>query len=441
MLPPDVLYDQEITYMDESIGDLFAAIPDEILKNTHVIAAADHGESFGQHGEETHGILTYDGALHVPLIIRPAEGSFPPGRVGTMVRLVDILPTVLSLTGQPVLESIAGRSLVPLLEGSAPEEVPPMYLECMGGHMIFGWGRITGLRTPTRKLIMAPVREVYDLEADPLEENNLYDEDSDLTLDLLDRYDALAEEVGADAEIVTEEGPALTAEERERLLALGYLGAGSDREDQPEKNPRDLIHVFYAIINLHMKMGDGKFDAVVEGCRELLRDDPDNPNVIELLTNALAEQGKGDEAAGILEEYLERHPGAVNLRRNLGAMYYRTGRNAEALAVWEGLEDSGDRDPRLFEGLAQLHLRDWPGHPPDAEASREYAARAIEDGSSRYDLLAEAYLALGQPEKGIEILDGRLDRCVDARAQCQLVLDQCRQAAAQGKERAAANPE
>jgi arylsulfatase A-like enzyme len=69
-------YDGEIAYADYAIGKVFGYLKEHALYNpTLIIAASDHGESFGEHGEYTHGYFIYDTTLLVPLIIKPALGS------------------------------------------------------------------------------------------------------------------------------------------------------------------------------------------------------------------------------------------------------------------------------------------------------------------------------------------------------------------------------
>ncbi len=96
---------------------------------TLVAVVADHGESLGEHGEDTHGLLLYEPALHVPLLLR-APGRVPAGGVvDAESGLADLAPTLASLLGQSWPAGPAsrrdgddGRDLAPLLRG---ESLPP----------------------------------------------------------------------------------------------------------------------------------------------------------------------------------------------------------------------------------------------------------------------------------------------------------------------------
>ena len=78
-------YDGEVAYVDKQVGRL-------LNENAIIIIVGDHGESLGEHGELTHGLLTYESTLHVPLIIADltrGTGRFnsAQGVVGTMTGL------------------------------------------------------------------------------------------------------------------------------------------------------------------------------------------------------------------------------------------------------------------------------------------------------------------------------------------------------------------
>ncbi|HZR84698.1 MAG TPA: sulfatase [Candidatus Binatia bacterium] len=118
--PPGVrderLYAGEVRYTDAEVGKLLAGIAAlGVSESTIVVVAADHGEEFGEHGLSGHGKALFRESAHVPLIVR-APGIAPPGlRVPVQVSLVDVLPTLLELTGIEPPHRISGRSLVPLL--------------------------------------------------------------------------------------------------------------------------------------------------------------------------------------------------------------------------------------------------------------------------------------------------------------------------------------
>jgi choline-sulfatase len=234
-------YVGEIAFADAQIGRLLNAIDDHRLRGeTVLIVAGDHGESLGEHGERDHGIFVYESALRVPLIVRAP--AVPATRIGTVVRLTDVFPTVLDLLDVPV-PAVDGRSLRSLMTGR--ERTPDLeaYSESLYPRR-FGWSPLRAIRDGRYKLIDAPRRELYDLERDPFEEHNLYDGRRALADALADRVAALA----GDGRPARKEanGPA-SAELRQRLAALGYVGSSSKfgPSIEPLPDPKDCIGAIY----------------------------------------------------------------------------------------------------------------------------------------------------------------------------------------------------
>jgi arylsulfatase A-like enzyme len=113
-------YDGEVAYADSEVARLLASLPRSGSRDTLVVIAGDHGESLGEHGEATHGMLLFDGALRVPLIFArlDAAGAVAPpargasGRRVENVSLADVAPTVLDRMGIPQPPDMDGRSLL-----------------------------------------------------------------------------------------------------------------------------------------------------------------------------------------------------------------------------------------------------------------------------------------------------------------------------------------
>ncbi|MEA2336667.1 MAG: choline-sulfatase, partial [Thermoanaerobaculia bacterium] len=94
-------YDAEIAGVDRQIGRIVETLRAKgVLDNTLLILTADHGESLGEHGEQTHAIFVYDATVRVPLLMR-YKPAFAPGVYANAMRSVDIVPTVLGILGLP----------------------------------------------------------------------------------------------------------------------------------------------------------------------------------------------------------------------------------------------------------------------------------------------------------------------------------------------------
>ncbi|HUG54149.1 MAG TPA: sulfatase-like hydrolase/transferase [Vicinamibacteria bacterium] len=212
------LYDGEVGYLDQEVGRLLAGLTGRRLDgNTVVVVTADHGEEFLEHGGFEHGHTLYDEQLHVPLLVRAPGLGRPASSVPTVVRLIDVAPTLCALAGVTAPESFAGQSLVSQLQRGPGPDRPLIAQATM-------WGdQGEAMRARGLKLIRyrsSSRVELYDVGADPGERR-------DLSAEWPEKRSAMLRELFVALEAGTVRRPegraALTEEQRERLRALGYL--------------------------------------------------------------------------------------------------------------------------------------------------------------------------------------------------------------------------
>ncbi len=111
-------YDRAIGYLDGQFGSFIDGLNDRgLLDRTIVIVLSDHGEEFGEHHRTHHGGTLFNDQLHVPLLMRLPLNGMGGKKVGEVVELIDVLPTICDLLGVPSPPGINGHSLVPLLRG------------------------------------------------------------------------------------------------------------------------------------------------------------------------------------------------------------------------------------------------------------------------------------------------------------------------------------
>lgn len=113
-------YDGEIAFIDDQIGRIINKLDDRKLMNrTILIITADHGEEFFDHEEMFgHGWHPYDTMIKVPLMIWIPTAK-KPQRIESQVMLIDMMPTILDLTGGIIPEGLDGTSIKPLLQGDS----------------------------------------------------------------------------------------------------------------------------------------------------------------------------------------------------------------------------------------------------------------------------------------------------------------------------------
>jgi arylsulfatase A-like enzyme len=231
-------YVGEIAYADSQIGRLLETLErSRLLDRTIVVVAGDHGESLGEHGERDHGIFVYESVLRVPLMIRAP--SLEPRRVAALVRLIDVMPTVLDLLGLPAPAS-DGVSLTPLMNGERQDL--EAYAESIYPQR-FGWSPIRSLRDGRFKLIDAPRPELYDLERDPFEQTNVYTDRPTTAAALNRRLAAMASGGRSWPEsAATRQGAPPPPEVRERLAALGYVSSPPGQVERAQlRDAKDFV--------------------------------------------------------------------------------------------------------------------------------------------------------------------------------------------------------
>jgi choline-sulfatase len=167
-------YDGEIAYADEIVGRLIHYLKThQLYDRSTIVLLSDHGEGLGDHGEQEHGLFVYDEAIHVPLIIKQESNVEAGRRVSDLVQHVDMVPTILDLVKAPVPDTLRGRSLKPLLEGTGHLRERPIYSEALYVRNQFGWSGLTAITTSRYSYINAPREELYDLTRDPHQRENL----------------------------------------------------------------------------------------------------------------------------------------------------------------------------------------------------------------------------------------------------------------------------
>ena len=166
-------YDGEIAWTDSLVGRLLAGLDQlGLTKKTVIAVLADHGESLGEHGENGHGYFVYEQVTHIPFILATPYSGTRGRVVDTVVRSVDVAPTVLELLGLAGTLKGSGTSVASLLHGgtNGPGDG---YSESYYARFHYGWSELRAIRTKRWHFIEAPKAELYDLAADPGETTNL----------------------------------------------------------------------------------------------------------------------------------------------------------------------------------------------------------------------------------------------------------------------------
>lgn len=158
-----------ISHMDQEVGRIMETLQRlGQLDNTIVVYAADHGLALGSHGLLGKQSL-YEHSMKAPLIV--AGPTVPNGSSEALVYLHDLFPTILELAGTPIPAETEGRSLAPLWQSESPADVRPYLFTTYKN-------TIRAIRDARWKLIRYPQIDrwqLFDLDQDPQEMENLYD--------------------------------------------------------------------------------------------------------------------------------------------------------------------------------------------------------------------------------------------------------------------------
>jgi arylsulfatase A-like enzyme/Flp pilus assembly protein TadD len=400
-------YDGEVAVADrEALRLLEGVDPDGA---SIVVAAADHGEAFGEHGEVGHSIFVYDTTLRVPLIIRAPGLS--PRVVSAPVTLADVAPTVLRLAGRAGIDA-DGLDVSEAMRGR-PLPAREIYAESFAPLVDFGWSPLRALRTGPWKLIEAPRPELFQVADDPGEMRDRAREQGVIVAGLherLSRYgpaDLPPARPGSDASDDERQAAA-------RLRALGYASGSPRRADGPRADPKDRKELAAEIGRV--TSGEITGDRLVAALGRILAEDPENPQAHLRLGFALAERAQCDAARSHFEAAARLVPSA-DPYLGLAACDVTAGRLDEAERALERALAAEPGNPVVIANLggidlergrleaAAARLREALGADPDLHQARFNLVRALARAGRRDEAQAEARVLLARlppaaPQRG-----------------------------------------
>jgi arylsulfatase A-like enzyme/Flp pilus assembly protein TadD len=369
-------YDGEVAYVDSALAPLFNGLEgDEAWSRTVVILTGDHGESLGDHGEETHGYLAYNPVLWVPLLIRvPGLG---PGRVGQRVGHIDLFPTVCDVLGLNAPPSLQGRSLRPLLRGETIKE-RDFYFESLYPYYSRGWAPLRGFIRGKEKFIDSPIPELYDLEKDFNEATNLIQAE-----DLSRRRKTLAgliDELGEkkNAELARRR---LDQESLQSLRSLGYVGsARMDRKKNfgPGDDVKTLLPYHNRSIEAARLYAQGKKEEAIAALSGIIAERNDIDIAYTTQAVLLKDQGRFDEALAVIRQGQTVFPRHYEIFSTLIKVLMEAGRFSEVLGQFsDNPPPEAENDPELWNDLGVAAMR--LGEFDQAKAAFDHAL-ALDDG-------------------------------------------------------------
>ena len=165
-------YAAKITTVDEQVGKIMDALEESgRMNNSWIFFTSDHGEMLGDHGIP-YKWLMYEPVVHVPLLVKPPSShNIADSATDDLVSLIDLGPTVLECAGLEIPDRLDGRSLAPYFKADTAIS-PREFVVAQDNYMVM-------LRTINQKLVVylgEDYGELYNLEDDPDEIDNLWDQ-------------------------------------------------------------------------------------------------------------------------------------------------------------------------------------------------------------------------------------------------------------------------
>ena len=165
--------------VDDSVGCILDWVDDAgLTEDTIVIYASDQGFFLGEQGWYDKRFMN-DPALRLPLIVRWPGVAEPGSRIDAIVQNIDLLPTLCAAAGAPVPERVQGRDLTSVIKGDKPDDWRDAIYYRYTEQGIHNVAPHEGVRTNRYALIHWPTHgewELFDLETDPHEINNVYND-------------------------------------------------------------------------------------------------------------------------------------------------------------------------------------------------------------------------------------------------------------------------
>jgi arylsulfatase A-like enzyme/Flp pilus assembly protein TadD len=379
--PPIERYDDDVAEADRQAGRVVDALG-ALRETTLVVATADHGEAFGEHGEISHSLFTYDTTLRVPLLISgPGIG---PSVIEDPVSLVDVAPTILAQLGTGRMAS-DGIDLSPSFAGT-PLPQRTLYAESFAPLFDFGWSPLRSVRANGWKYIEAPKPELYDLRRDAGETKNEVTRDAPKAAEL-------AAKVRGYGPLDISASAAIDREAQSRLQALGYTGGGRlAAPGAARPDPKDRRELAARIAQV--TSGELHGAALERALRGILKDDPGNPQAEVRLGYVLLGRDACDEATPLFERAIAAHLPSVDAHLGLAQCQVVRHDPQAAVRTLDTAEDIEPDNPVVSANMG-LVMSD-AGNPAGGIPHLERALQLDPDLHQARFALAIAYARTGR---------------------------------------------
>lgn len=353
----DQPYRGEVEYLDYELGLFFDWLKKEgIYDNSLIIMMADHGESLGEHDEDTHGFFIYEPTVHIPLIIR-APFSFPRQRIKNITESIDVAPTILEALGISIPASYQGQSLLNLMFGDKARQKNDAYTETYYPRLHYGWSELKAMYyNKNWKYIQAPKQELYNLQEDVGEKENLALKESVETRRARTRLQEFNAEKSQNARKVGE-ALKLDKDDLQKLAALGYFTNTVDTSNKTDlPDPKGKVVVFNNLADATKSMQEKDYTRAIKILETVIAENPQIVDGILQLGNAYTENKMHKEALACFYRVLEQKPDYQAAMINVVNSLIRLGQLDKGIEEIQRFFKTFPRDHTLYNELGTIYF-------------------------------------------------------------------------------------
>lgn len=387
-------YDGEIAAADAVVGSFIEFLKQRgIYDRAIIIFLSDHGEGLGDHGEDEHGTFLYRESIQVPLIVKLPESALASSAVDAPVQLIDIVPTITSLTGSDA-PKLRGESLFAVASDAkrAPRRI---FSESMYPRIHLGWSELRSLVDDRYHFIEAPRPELYDMASDPAEKNNVLASNRRV-------YAAMRKEVAEMNAVFSAPGN-VDPEEAAKLQALGYLGStASASAGGSLPDPKDRIGEIEEMKRAFGLASAGRPEEAVALLRNVVAKNPRFADAWNKLGITLMEMGRYEEALEAYKSAAKTEPSlASEYALSIGSVLFQLERYDEAAA-------HAELGRRANPASAEILLSRVKVRQGNVDEAVQHARKAAADPNFKWTAtvaLVEALTAQGNLDEALRLAE------------------------------------
>jgi arylsulfatase A-like enzyme/Flp pilus assembly protein TadD len=399
-------YDGEVAYVDHVLGRLFSYMEENnLFDNSLIIFTGDHGESLGEHEEETHGLFAYNSTIWIPLIISVPD--LKPRKDKQHVSHIDIFPTICEVLDIEKPAFLHGTSLLPALKGKKLKR-RAIYFESLYPYYSRGWAPLRGYVYDNEKFIDSPIPELYNIEEDFDELENLASKKD------LSRYRKKLDQIISSL-FVDESSQArqkLDRKSLEKLRSLGYISGSSAPAEEsfgPDQDVKVLIPYHTKSTKAMNLYRGGKAMEAIKLLKEVITERDDVGIAYENLAKIYEDQGRLRDAIEVLRLGLDAVPSYYEILYTYVTFLLTAEQYDEVIRVVNARSSLRmDIDPEIWNFLGLAYWNN--GNLEDAQKAYEKSISLDNEYPISYNNLGSLYFSIFKETKDVKFYQKALEK-------------------------------